>query len=84
MKEAEVEDKVTGKKLKQQGQRRESLQEGDQKSREGVGGGYNKILRGKVGKGDRGTQGLVEEGEEKVLNSIQLSWRSFIFKSKEI
>ena len=29
-------------------------------------------------------QDPVEEGEEKALNSIQLSWKGYILKSKEI
>ena len=29
-------------------------------------------------------QGQIEEGEKKALNSIQLSWKSYILESKEI
>jgi len=41
-------------------------------------------LKRGVGKGDRKSSGASEEGEEKALNPIQLSWKGYILKSKEI
>ena len=60
MDEAKVENKERGKNQSSKCLRRELLQEGDQKSREGAGGSFYMDLKRGVGKGDRKSSGASE------------------------